>query len=101
MSALEFQERVVTAAVSVRIAAADIGPRLVHGAAPLLGIEEAADGLVDVVALVPQDLLVHFLGLVAISELLPGLAHRQAEVTRQALDVVVAHGNARVTAAIA
>ena len=66
MLAFELQEIVVAADVAVRIATAHVRASLVNGAASLVGVEEAADRLVDVVALMPQDLLVDFLRAISI-----------------------------------
>src|SRR5688572_11331288 len=66
-----------------------------------MGVEEAADGFVDVIALMSQDLLVDFFGLISIGEAAPGFFQRYLEMLGEASDVVVAHSNTRVAAAIA
>src|SRR4029453_1660949 len=75
-------------------------PCVVHRARARVAVEEAAHGLVDVILVMSQDLLVRVRRAVAIGEALFRLGRGQAEVSRQALDVEVAHRNARVTAAI-
>src|SRR5262249_42311786 len=77
----------------------DVGPRVVDGAAALVAVEEAAHGLVDVILVVPQNLLVG--RAIAVRETLLRLGRGQAEVARQALDVELAYRDAPMAAAIA
>jgi hypothetical protein len=101
MLALELQEVVVAALFAIWIAAADIRTGVIYGAPALIGVEEAADGFIDVIALMTQDLLVDFFGLISIREPAPGFFKRYLEVLCEASDVVVTHSNTRMTAAIA
>src|SRR5687767_15739057 len=99
VGALELEESVVAAAVAVRVAAADRGPRLVHGAAALLLVEQHAGRLEHRVLLVTQELRL-LLGVVLGKALLRVLV-ADVEVLRQALDVARRHFDLRVAAAIA
>ena len=100
MLALEADEVVVAALPAVRILAAHRGPGFVDGAAPLVGVEEAANGAVDLVLVVAQDALVAVGVAIATCEALLGLLAGQAEVARQPLEILVEHFDARVAAAI-
>src|SRR5262249_25730774 len=96
MFPLELQEIVIPAGLAVGVAPADVGPRVVDGAAALVAVEEAAHGLVDVILVVPQNLLVG--RAIAVRETLLRLGRGQAEVARQALDVELAYRDAPMAA---
>lgn len=101
MFALELQEIVVATFVAVRIDPADGGAGGVDGALALVAVEEAADGLVDVILVVPEDLLVGVLRLVAVRVALLRDGDGHAEVLGQSLDVLVLHLDAGMAAAVA
>src|SRR5690606_19284431 len=94
--ALELQKIVVAAHLAVRIAAAHVRPSLVDGAPTLVRVEESADRLVNVVALMAQDLLVRLFGFVAIRKALLSLLKAEPEMLGEPGDVVVAHCDAGV-----
>src|SRR5690606_23117966 len=101
MLAFELEEIVVAADFPVRIAAAHVRTSLVDRAAPRVGVEEAADRLIDVIALMSQDLLVDFLRLVPVREATLCILEGQIEMLRESRNVVIAYRNARMATAVA
>ena len=95
--ALRHQEAVI-AATAARIVAADPWPRIIYGAAPLLGIEEAADLPKMGIGLSP-----HGIGLFAINfgKLLAGNLEAQAEMIGQPLYITLLERDQGIGAAIA
>jgi hypothetical protein len=100
MFAFKLQKIVVTALVSVWIFTAHIGARFINSTFTFLGIEEAANGFIDVVLLMAQYLLVVFLADIVIREFLLGRLYGKIEVLGETLDVKVGDRNQGMTATI-
>lgn len=100
MLAFELYERVVTAAVSIRILPAYRRARLVNRAAPLVGIKEPTNRTVDIILLVTQDpfglSFVHINACKAFLRLLD----RQSKVSRKTREVATLDLDSRIAAAI-
>src|SRR4051812_34448697 len=101
MRALELQKFVVAAAIAIRILAAHIRTRFVDRATSLVGIEEAADRLVHVIALMTQNLLVRILGLVVVREASLRFLVGQPEVPCEPCNIELTHSDACMAAAVA
>lgn len=96
MAALPLEEVEVPAVRAVGILVAYPRTRLVNRALPLRGVEEHADGVVDLVLLMSE----HLLALCDFGEALLRDLGRDAEVLGQPVDVALLHHNAVVAAAI-
>ena len=96
-AAFVHEKIIVTASAAARIGAAGRGTRRVDGAAPLVGIEEAADAAEVFVILAPHRILMPmgFFG-----EALPGVVERQAEMLCQASDVALRQRDYGIGAAV-
>src|SRR5262245_3503044 len=96
MTPLPFQEVVVAAVGTVGVFVADAGAGFVDRAAAGLGVEEHADAAVDLVFLMPEDLLVgHHFG-----EAAAGGLDVDAEVLGQPVEVPLPDDDALIAAAI-
>src|SRR5687768_16571017 len=96
MLPLPFQEFVVAALRPVGVFVADAGPRLIDRAAAGLEVDEHADAAVDLVFLVPQDLLAFH----DLREAAAGGLDVDAEVFREAGQVPLFNDDPVVTAAV-
>ncbi len=101
MRALELQEIVVAAFITVGIFAAYRWAGCINGATTFILIEERAHTFVHVILAVPQDPLVGFLGLVVIRKFLARRGGAQLKVLGQSVDIVIRDFNTRMTAAVA